>query len=93
MTATSAASAMRKVAQALERAGSFKLNEFPEAMLEGETAVGAAAFLCYLRDCLTSSPKEHWSQGELLVLLETLSRDAEMFPCGIAQTMWNAEEM
>ena len=92
MTPQEAASAMRRVATALEKAGAGSMAKFPKSYLDGDAAVGAAGFLCYLRDCFTGSPKETWSRGEILVLLETMTRDIEMFPCGIAATMWAMDD-
>ena len=55
-------------------------------------ATGAAAFLCYLRDLFTASEKEQFSRAEILVILETCSRDTDWFPSGIGQAMWNMED-
>ena len=92
MNALETASAMRRIADAVERAGAASIAKFPDAMLEGEAAVGAAGFLCYLRDCITVSGHDTWTREALLVLLETMSRDAEVFPSGIGQLMWNMED-
>jgi hypothetical protein len=37
------------------------------------------AMLGYVEDLLTVSPKESWSKDELLVLLNTIKSDEEMF--------------
>lgn len=92
MTAIETAAALRRVADAVQQAGSPSLAKFPTAMLQGEAAVGAAGYLCYLRDLITASPIQFWSQVELLVLLETMSRDREVFPLGIGVVMWDMEE-
>jgi hypothetical protein len=60
-------------------------------MLEGDFAVGAALFWSYLRDCMTGTPKESFTRDELLVLLETMSRDGEMFPAGVIELIANCE--
>jgi len=86
------AAAMHRVADALEQAGTGRLIDFPNTMLTGEAAVGAAAMLCYLRDCITSSPHDTWSRENLLVLLEITSRDGEIFPSGIGVQVWNYED-
>ena len=61
-------------------------------MLEGDAAVGAAFMLIYLRDLITASDRREYDQAGLLVLLEIISRDAQLFPNGVAQTMWQAED-
>ena len=91
MTVHQTADSMRRIADALERAGAASIARFPDSMLEGEAAVGAAGFLCYLRDCITVSGHDTWTREALLVLLETMSRDADVFPCGVGQSMWNME--
>jgi hypothetical protein len=60
-------------------------------ILDGLAAVGAAAFLCYFRDLLTATPNEMFSRGELLSILESLSRDERLFPAGIGVRMWDVE--
>ena len=87
MTAQQAGTSMQKIGKCLVQIGR-DLPFGPDPVLEGDVAVGAAAFLCYLRDCITGSPKGIWSREELLVLLETMSRDREMFPCGIGNVLW-----
>jgi hypothetical protein len=91
MTTHETAKAMRRVAEVMERLPSASLKDFPQDALQGECAVGAAGLLCYLRDLFTLSDKTSYSQGEILVLLETISRDAEIFPCGTGKLMWAAE--
>lgn len=56
-----------------------------------ESAIGAAALICYVRDLITSSPKEDYSRGELLVVLETISNDDEIFPLGTGRLLWQVE--
>lgn len=59
--------------------------------LDGEAAVGAAAIVCYLRDLITVSPKTSFSQGELLVVLEQIASDGEIFPAKIGIRVWEAD--
>ncbi len=96
MTFQETASAMRRVADGIEKiAKDFKHdpdNGKPKPMLEGEAGAGAAVMLCYLRDLITASSHEQWDRGTLLVLLETMSRDAEVFPCGVGELIWQAED-
>jgi hypothetical protein len=91
MTPQETASAMRRVADVVEKIGSGSIAKFPKSILDGEAAVGAAGFLCYLRDCLTGSPKEIWKREELLVLLERMSCDGEIFPVGTGRVMWQMD--
>ena len=83
---------MRALAAVLEKMPSRDLRLFPDSILKEEAAIGGAAYLCFLRDCLTKSAKDVWTREELLVLLETMSRDGEMFPCGIGSLMWEMED-
>jgi hypothetical protein len=90
------AQAMRRLADGIDKVitkqGKDADTGKPKPMLEDELAVGAAAFLIYLRDMITSSPRDTWDKPTLLVLLETMSRDDEIFPCGCATVLWNADE-
>jgi hypothetical protein len=60
-------------------------------MLDGDAAVGAAMMLCYLRDLITVSPRLDYGQSDLLVILEAVSRDHELFPTGVGQVLWACE--
>jgi hypothetical protein len=90
MTTRETAATMRRLADAIDKLP----GELPIAGgLDEDCAVGAGAMLCYIRDLLTNSPREHpWSTGELLVLLETISRDPDIFPAGVGNLMWAAED-
>lgn len=96
MTYTEMASAMRRVADALDKVVKLHRGDMdtgkPQAMIEGEAAVGAAGLLCYLRDLFTQSKHETFDRATILVLLETISRDEEIFPCGIGTLMWGMED-
>ena len=96
MTFSETASAMRKVADAIDRVskqrGSADMQTgLRKPMLEGELAAGAGAFLCYLRDLITCGERETYDRGTLLVLLETCSNDSEMLG-GVGRLMWGAED-
>jgi hypothetical protein len=65
-------------------------SRFPMPILQEEAAVGAAAFLCYFRDLITVSNKETFRREDILVILEMLSSDDELFPMGIGRLMWEA---
>jgi hypothetical protein len=60
-------------------------------MLDGDFAVGAALFWSYQRSLITGAGKEIFTRDELLVILETLSRDAEIFPPGVVELIANCD--
>jgi hypothetical protein len=96
MTITETANAMRRIADALDntvaKSGSDPDNGRPKPTFEYSTAVGAAVMLCYLRDLVTIGTRETYDRGTLLVLLETISRDAELFPCGVGAMAWAPDD-
>jgi hypothetical protein len=93
MTTRETAATLRSLADAIDKLpGGGDLPISKGGGLSEEQAVGAAAFLCYLRDCIQSSPKETWSREELLVLLECTSRDPDIFMANIGVLMWAAED-
>lgn len=95
MTFTETANAMRRLADGMDkivRQRGDVDDQRPKPMLDGDGAVGAAVMLTYIRDLVTVADREDWSQGVFLVMLETISRDSELFPCGVGKLMWGAEE-
>ena len=56
-----------------------------------EQALGAATLLTFIRDLVTNSPRDSYPREDLLVLLETISRDGELFPNGAGLLAWQAE--
>lgn len=89
MTPSQIAGALRRIAEKLDTHGLSP----PWSMgIDADSAVGAAGMLCYIRDLFTVSSKDHFSRGEILVILETISRDPEIFPCGLGNIAWSAEE-
>lgn len=95
MTFTETANAMRRLADGMDRVvrqrGDAEIGH-AKPTFEGDMAVGAAVMLTYIRDLVTTSERPGWSQGVVLVLLEMISRDGELFPCGVGKLMWDAEE-
>ena len=95
MTFTDQARRMRRVADAIDRAvakeGRDKETGIAKPLYDGEMAVGAAMMLLYIRDFVTAWNAE-FDRPTMLVLLETFSRDPDLFPCGIAKLLWDAEE-
>lgn len=96
MTFREAASAMRRLADGIDKIvdshGRDVGTGTPTPMLEGDHAVGGAAILCYIRDLVTTSGRETYDRPTLLVILEAISRDAQIFPCGVGTVIWNAED-
>lgn len=59
------------------------------APLPPEHALGAAYMLCYLRD-LFAPPggRDEYTRETILKILETISRDPEIFPDSIGAAYW-----
>lgn len=94
MTCKEAANSMRRIADAFDRIHPSVQNAEigdPKPALKDDFAVGAAVLLCYIRDLVTAGSRETYDRPTLLVMLEAISRDAEIFPCGVAQIMWGME--
>jgi hypothetical protein len=96
VTFAETAAAMRRCADAIDKVvreqGRDCDTRRPKPMLTEEAAAGAACLLCYLRDLVTAGEREQYDRPSLLVILETISRDPEIFPCGVGQVIWNAED-
>ena len=54
-----------------------------------EVECGAALLITYLRDLFQASPRENYNKVDILVLLETISRDTDLFPTGIGVEIWS----
>lgn len=86
MTGNQMAGVMRRLADALEKvAGDHEVRQGRKPGLDGEMALGAALFWAYLRDLFTASRKEVFAKEDVLVLLEMVSRDADVLPPGICE--------
>ena len=59
---------------------------------EGELLIGTAIFWSCLHLLLTDSPKEIWRREEILVLLETIQRDPELFVPSLLQMLSDIEQ-
>lgn len=89
MTTRETAATLRRLADAIDKLP----GKLPIAGgIDEDCAVGAGAMLVYIRDLLTTSPRGEYSTGELLVPLETISRDPDIFPAGVGNLMWAAED-
>ena len=54
-------------------------------------AAAAAVMLCYIRDLVTAA-NNPLGTAEVLVMLEMISRDSDIFPCGVGVAMWDSQE-
>jgi len=92
MTTHQLADTLERCSAALRQLPDAPLNGNPVPMLDGEYAVGAALFWSYLRDLFTGTPIEQFSRDKILVMLEMLSRDPEMFPPGLVELVAGCEK-
>ncbi len=92
MTTRDAASAMRRIADVFDKMPSVKMKDQHQDQLQGDFALGAASMVCYLRDLFTLTDRHQFSQAEVLIMLEAISRDHELFPLGVGRLMWEMED-
>lgn len=96
MTYKDIPSSLRRIASALEKspesAAAFFPGERKSAYFAEDQAVGAACMLVYLRGLFMDSGRPIWDIPALLVLLETISRDPDLFPLSIGTLIWEAED-
>jgi hypothetical protein len=89
------ASAMRRVADVMDKVIALhgdQENKREKPMFDEDMAMGAALLLRYIRDLVTCGNRETYDRGTLLVLLQTISEDDEIFPCGVARLVWAEEQ-
>ena len=83
------AAAMRRVAAVVE-----KYDEMPvlkrDALLGEELQIGAAAMVIYLRDLFTATTKEKFTRDEILVILNLVQNDRDIFSSDLV-TLFEAE--
>lgn len=80
MTTHAFADTLRRIADALEKMPEEAFLKEKPAFTDEHQIVAIAAFWGYLRDLFTGTPKDVFTREEILVLLETIGRDTEMFP-------------
>ena len=90
MTTKDLADTMQRCADALRKLEETHMTG-EKPVFQGDYAVGAAIFWSYLRGLLTEAGKDVFTRDELLVLLEAMSRDNEMFPAGLFEFIGNLE--
>ena len=80
-----AAEAIRRLAEVLE---DYEVSPFykPESgPLDPDLQIGAALMVSYLRDLFTGSEKESFSRDEILVLLDTIKKDTDLFTMDLVE--------
>lgn len=80
------ASAMRRIADVFDKLENVKLAP-GKPMLNESIQPGAAAMLIYLRDCFTVARKEVYTRDEILVILNTIQTDRELFTADVVSLM------
>ncbi len=95
MTGPELASVLRRLADALDTLGNEPLYTGKKPFLEGDNAVGAALLWSYLRDLFTGDggPEEKsvFTREEVLVVLDLVSRDHDIFPPGLCDMVTMAD--
>ena len=89
MTGREAAAALRKLASVIEpfaHVPFIKRNHMDE-----ECQMGAASMLMLIRDLFTITGKEMFTRGEILVLLNDLQNDRDVFTIDLVAIMGEEE--
>jgi hypothetical protein len=90
------AESLRRIADAMDKSvmelGRDADTGIQRPHLSVEEAFGAAGLLCYIRDLITGGGKDVYRREDILVLLETISRDPSIFPCGLGVMVWVMED-
>ena len=85
MTGKEAAESLRKLANAIER---FEHLPFIKRdVLDEDCQAGAAAMVMYIRDLFTIAGKDTFTREEILVLLNTIQNDRELFTTDLVALM------
>lgn len=85
MTGPEAAAKLRKLADAIE-----KLDRCPvikRDTLDEEQQLGAAFMVMFLRDLFTIANKDNFTREDILVLLNTVQNDSEIFTADVVMIM------
>jgi hypothetical protein len=92
MTIHELADSFERMACALRKVqdGKFRKGEVPK--MDGDMQLGAAFLWWYLRDLLTITPKKSFTRDELLVLLDTIQRDADFFTPNVLSLIADAAD-
>ena len=91
MTVTELADTYERLASGLRRIkqekGDGNVTPGQQPPIQGDFAVGAAVLWSYLRDLFTNAGKDQFTRDEILVLLDTVNRDSELFTPGAMAMM------
>jgi hypothetical protein len=85
MNGRDAALNLRKLANAIERFD--RVPGIRRDVLDEECQLGAAGMIVYLRDLFTIANKEQFTRDELLVLLNNIQNDRELFTVDLVTLM------
>lgn len=85
MKGQEAAASLRKLANVLEKYNSVPIPK--KDALDEELQLGAAAMLMFIRDLFTVSGKDAFTRDEILVLLNMLQNDRDIFTIDIIAVM------
>ena len=83
------AAAMRRVAQVVEKFDQIPLPK-RDAFLDPDLQIGAAAIVMYLRDLFTVSSKEAFTRDEIMVILNMVQNDRDIFSADLV-TLFEAD--
>src|SRR6516165_6702794 len=93
MTAHGLANVLEGIARALrQHAHELETANRPKPALQGGLSIAAAIFWSYLHGLLTDSRKEIWRRENILVLLETIQREPELFIPNLLQGLSDIEQ-
>ena len=90
MTTGELADQFESMASALRRMPTVTYSVERAPALDGEAAIGAAVLWAYARDLLTMTNRETFNRSELLVMLDVISRDPDIFPPGVVEMVAEA---
>jgi hypothetical protein len=90
MKGSEAAESLRKLAAVLER---FDRIPIPKRdVFDEDCQVGAAAMLAFIRDLFTIAGKDVFTREDILVLLNEIQHDREIFTMDLVTLMETEEE-
>jgi hypothetical protein len=79
MTGPEAAASLRRVADVIETLDQFPRVKSDSGPLPEEHQIGAAVIVAHLRDLFTITPKEQFTRCEILVALNEMQNDPNIF--------------
>lgn len=91
MTFADTAKVLRRLADAFDKVGERPWPK-PKPTMEGDFAVGAIIHLLYQRDLFTATEKKTFTREEILVMIDTMGHDPEVFPGSCWELVERCEE-